>query len=296
MAVPSPRYLSDQRVLSKCRVRAWQDCGQGMACRGAHFALQTGIAAPHAARIQGNAARMADATPSALIFDLDGTLVDTAPDLAAAMNHVLALHGRRHVALERVRHMVGQGARVLMARGFAETGTPVDDGVLDALYDEFLSHYLSNIAVNSRPFPGLAPVLDGLARDGVAMAVCTNKPEAATLALLDALDLKRYFGAVVGGDTLPVNKPHPETAREALRRLDAPADGAIFVGDSETDVATARAAGLAVIGVSFGYTERPVSSFGPDAVIDAFAELPSAIATVLAGRLTRRGVAGARPA
>lgn len=222
--------------------------------------------------------------PSAIVFDLDGTLVDTAPDLAAAMNHVLALHGRRAVPLDRVRHMVGRGARVLMARGFSETGAPAEDRVIEELYGEFLDYYLKNIAAASRPFSGLPGVLARLEGEAVALGVCTNKPESAAHALLQALGLGGHFGAVVGGDTLPVSKPDPATALETLRRLDADPAAAVFVGDSETDILTARAAGLPVIGVSFGYTEAPVETFGPDAMIDRFDDLPAAIEAVLARR------------
>lgn len=209
----------------------------------------------------------------AVIFDLDGTLVDTAPDLTRATNHVLGLHGRRPVSVDEVRMMVGHGARKLIARGFARTGAEVDQGLLEELFGVFVAFYGENIAVDSKVFPGALALLDRCRRKGLALGVCTNKPERLTLALLGALRIDSYFGAVVGQDTVKVAKPDPLPYRETLRRLGMEHARSVLIGDSETDVLTARAAGVPVIGMSFGYTERPVSDFHPDYFAASYDEL-----------------------
>jgi phosphoglycolate phosphatase len=199
----------------------------------------------------------------AVVFDLDGTLVDTAPDLAAATNHVLARHGRRPVSLDEVRAMVGRGARKLIERGFAATGEPVDMARMDDLYGLFIDHYRENIVACSRPFPGTVEVLERCRDAGFAVGICTNKIESLSVLLIERLGLTRHFGAIVGADTIGVAKPDPAPYRETLKRLGA--EGAsVMIGDSETDILTARAAGVPVIAVTFGYTDRPVHTFGPD--------------------------------
>jgi phosphoglycolate phosphatase len=199
----------------------------------------------------------------AVVFDLDGTLVDTAPDLAAATNHVLVRHGRRPVSLDEVRAMVGRGARKLIERGFAATGAPVDMAAMDDHYRLFIDHYRENIIERSRPFPGTVEVLARCRDAGFAVGICTNKIESLSVLLIERLGLSHHFGAIVGADTIGVAKPDPAPYRETVRRLRA--EGAsIMVGDSETDILTARAAGVPVIAVTFGYTDRPVEAFAPD--------------------------------
>lgn len=207
-----------------------------------------------------------------VVFDLDGTLVDTAPDLAAAMNVVLANRGRAHVPLAEVRHMVGQGARALMSKAMAATGTPADEPLLDELYDEFLAYYLNNIADHSTPFPGVTAQLERCRDAGFQLGVCTNKPEAASNLLLDELDMSGFFSAVVGGDSLKVKKPDPEHIHETVRRAGGMVGHAVMVGDSANDIDAARAAETQVIAVSFGYTQIPVRELGPDITIDHFDE------------------------
>lgn len=225
---------------------------------------------------------MEDLSSVSIVFDLDGTLVDTAPDLAGAMNAVLRAHGRCTIEAENVRSMVGHGARVLMARGFADTGAPADDALLDQLYDEFLDYYLAHIADESVLFPDTRLIVEQLIQRGARLAICTNKPEQAAIDLLDALDFSKPFAALIGGDSLAIKKPDPEAFRETLRRMGAATDGpAIMVGDSETDVLTGRAAGVPVIGVTFGYTPQPIATYAPDTIIDHFADFPQALATVL---------------
>jgi phosphoglycolate phosphatase len=216
----------------------------------------------------------------AILFDLDGTLVDTAPDLAATMNVLLERHGRPALELQSVRHLVGEGARVMMARAWAETGRRASEEQLDDLFDDFLEYYINNVADHSSLFPGVEEVLQALVEGGARLAICTNKPDIPTHKLLDALNLTRYFGAIIGADTLSVRKPDPAPLLEAIERLDGQPQNAIMIGDSATDIHAARAANLPVIAVSFGYTREPVQVYEPDLLVDHFQDLPEAIDTV----------------
>lgn len=224
----------------------------------------------------------ATAVSRAVIFDLDGTLVDSAPDLMAATNRILTRHGRRPVALEEVRRFVGHGARALITRGFAATGEALADGALEPLYQEFVASYADNIAEGSRAFPGVEALLERCRMEGVALGVCTNKLEGLSVKLLAELGLGHYFGAVVGPDTLGIAKPDPRPLLETAARLGLAKGGrAIMIGDSETDILTARAAGMPVIAVPFGYTPRPVSEFAPDALVEHYDGMWDAIARLL---------------
>lgn len=209
----------------------------------------------------------------AVVFDLDGTLVDTAPDLTRATNYVLAMRGRGPVSAADVRGMVGLGARHLIRRGFAATGEPVAEKEVEELFSLFLDYYAQNVAIDSRLFPGSQRVLDLCRGSGLKLGICTNKPEALSRALIDTLGLAGYFEAIVGMDTIKVAKPDPRIYGETLRRLEVNGGRTVMVGDSETDVLTARAAGVPVIGVTFGYTSRPVAEFEPDFVADSYEEL-----------------------
>lgn len=206
----------------------------------------------------------------AVIFDLDGTLVDTAPDLHAATNHVLSTLKRRPITMEEVRAFVGHGAKALIARGCEATGEPVDPRAIETLYQEFIIYYAANIASHSRPFPGLLAFLDRCKARGISMGVCTNKLEFLSIRLLDALDLSHYFGAVVGPDTIGVAKPDPRPYAETLKRLGRSGSPSIMVGDSETDIRTGQNAGVPVMAVSFGYTPKHVSAFNPTHIIDHY--------------------------
>ena len=219
----------------------------------------------------------------AVIFDLDGTLVDTAPDLMKATNHVLEGFGRRPIGLDEVRVFVGHGARALITRGLAATGGLPENFDVEPFYHDFVDFYAGNISGGSVAFPGLIPLLDRLAGAGIAMGVCTNKLEGLSIRLLEALDLIKYFGSVVGPDTLGIAKPDPRPFHEAVARLGLAEPAAIMVGDSETDILTARAAGVPVIGVPFGYTPKPVGDYGPDRVIAHFDEGWAAIQELFAG-------------
>jgi phosphoglycolate phosphatase len=208
-------------------------------------------------------------------FDLDGTLADTAPDLAAALNHALVRLGRPEVPVESVRHLIGHGARALLRRGLAATGD-ASEQLVEAGFPLFVDYYLDHICIGTRPYDGLEAALDALKAKGVRLALCTNKAEKLTFALLDALGWRDRFDAVVGGDTLAVRKPDPAPLREAVAR--AGGGRAAFVGDSIIDADTARAAGLPFIAVSFGFSDRPIEALGADAVIDDYRQLSAALA------------------
>lgn len=208
---------------------------------------------------------------SAVIFDLDGTLVDTAPDLHAATNHVLATLKRRPISMEQVRAFVGHGARALIARGCEATGDPVDPRAVETLYQEFVIYYAANIAANSQPYPGVVNLLKQCQDNGLALGVCTNKLESLSNQLLTALNMKSFFGAVVGPDTIGISKPDPRPYLETLMRLDRPG-ASILIGDSETDIRTGQNAKVPVIAVSFGYTAQHVRAFNPTHIIDHFDE------------------------
>jgi phosphoglycolate phosphatase len=208
----------------------------------------------------------------ALIFDLDGTLVDTAPDLMAATNHVMKTLKRRQVTMEEVRGFVGHGAKALIAHGCEATGEPVDARAIESLYQEFIIYYAANIAEASKPYPGLFPFLDKVRANGIVMGVCTNKLESLSVQLVHALGLSPYFGAIVGPDTIGFAKPDPRPLRETLLRLGKADAKAMMFGDSETDIKTAHNAGIPVVAVSFGYTPQHVSAFNPTHVIDHYDE------------------------
>ncbi len=207
-------------------------------------------------------------------FDLDGTLADTAPDLAAALNHVLGELGRPGVEPESVRHLIGHGGRALLRLGLAATGE-ASEALVELGYPLFLDHYGAHICDRTAAYEGLEAALDELAAAGAALAVCTNKAEALTAKLLAALGWERRFAAVVGGDTLAVRKPDPAPLLEAIAR--AGGGRAAFVGDSIVDAETARAAGVRFVAVSFGFSDRPVEALGADAVIHAYGELAAAL-------------------
>jgi len=202
-------------------------------------------------------------------FDLDGTLADTAPDLAAALNHTLGALGRPGVDPDSVRHLVGHGARALLRRALG------DEELVEQGLPLYLDFYAANICVGTRCYPALEPAMDELAARGVKLAICTNKPERLTHLLVDALGWSGRFAAIVGADTLPVRKPDPLPLLEAIAR--AGGGRAAFVGDSITDAETARAAGVPFVAVSFGFSDRPVEALGADAVIDDYSELIEAL-------------------
>jgi len=210
----------------------------------------------------------------AVVFDLDGTLIDTAPDLAATLNHVLGLVERKPIALAEIRHMVGDGVAKLIERGLAASGPPVDQETFERLYQGYFAHYRAHIADESRAFPRLREVLTRFRAEGRKLGVCTNKPIELTDLLLAKLDLARAFGAVIGGDSLSKRKPDPLPLRVTLERLGVEKSRAVMIGDSRNDLDTARALGIPCVLVTFGYTAVPAEKLGADAVIGDFGELP----------------------
>jgi phosphoglycolate phosphatase len=218
----------------------------------------------------------------AVIFDLDGTLVDTAPDLMRATNHVLETLGRRPISMEEVRAFVGHGARALLTRGLKASGGLPEGYDVEPDYKRFVEFYSHNIARDSVPFPGLISLLDRLEAEGFGLGVCTNKLEGLSVLLLKELGMSKYFGSIVGPDTIGIAKPDPRPFHEAVARLGFSSPRALMVGDSETDILTARNAGVPVIAVPFGYTPKPVREFGPDRMIGHFDEAYEAIQDLFA--------------
>jgi phosphoglycolate phosphatase len=214
----------------------------------------------------------------ALIFDLDGTLVDTAPDLLGATNAVLRSQGRAEVDPATLRHMVGFGARSLISQAMAATGAPADDANLPALVDLFIVHYRAHIADGSVPFPGVEETLADLQAKGERMAVLTNKPQDMAVLLLEKLKLDRFFSVIYGAGRMSYVKPDARIFHDVVRDVygeDGVGGPGIMIGDSITDVATARAANAPVILVSYGYTPEPAHTLGGDAVTDDFREIPA---------------------
>ena len=216
-------------------------------------------------------------SPHTIVFDLDGTLVDTAPDLITALNYVLDREGLPPVPMASARNMIGAGARKLLERGLELEGRTVSLAELDRLTGDFISHYAEHIADASRPFDGLEAALDDLTSHGYRFAVCTNKLEWLSRRLLDRLNLSPRFAAICGADTFGVSKPDPAILRQTVSRAGGELSSAIMVGDAGPDVGVARRAGVPVICVSFGYTEVPVADLKPDRVIDHMRELRGAI-------------------
>jgi phosphoglycolate phosphatase len=202
-----------------------------------------------------------------IVFDLDGTLVDTAPDLTNALNDVLTRHGHAAVSAEAVRASVGLGARVMIEEALRRAGVTDD---VDGMLAEFLIHYETNIARESRPFPGAVAALEALASGGARLAVCTNKREYLSRRLLQALELEGYFSVIAGRDTFAVAKPDPGHLTGVVALAGGEPSRAVMVGDSAVDVRTAKAASVPVILVSFGYAASPLDGLDPDAMIDHF--------------------------
>ena len=208
----------------------------------------------------------------AVLFDLDGTLIHSLPDLVAAVNRMLAGQGRAPLESEAVKAMVGDGADALVARAFAASGgLPGPD--VGPFLDGFLANYEPRSAETTVPWPGVVETLAELKRRGLTLAVCTNKPSRATAEVLASLDLARFFDLVVGADDAPALKPDPAHVTVILDRLGVSAAEAVMVGDSRNDVLAARQAGVRTVVLSFGYAHGPVAELGADMVIDHFGDL-----------------------
>lgn len=214
----------------------------------------------------------------AVVFDLDGTLIDSAPDLHTALNRLLAGQRRPALTIEQVKMMIGDGVAKLIERAFAATGEAIAALELAAMAAAFLADYEMNSAVLTRPFPAVAETLARIKGAGYELGLCTNKPQAATLQILASLKLAEHFQAVIGGDLLAgVRKPDPRHLLAVLERLGVAASRAVMVGDNANDVAAAEGAGMPVILVTFGYSRIPAAELGADAVIGCFDELPAAL-------------------
>ena len=212
-----------------------------------------------------------------LVFDLDGTLAETAGDLIGTLNIILEREGVAPLPLAQARFMLGAGARALIQRGFAAVGRAVEGERLESLFHDFIAHYESRIAQESHLFPGVAASLDRFAAAGWDFAVCTNKMEHASVKLLNALGAADRFRAICGQDTFAVCKPHKEALLGTIAKAGGDPARAVMVGDSRTDIDAARNAGVPVVAVDFGYTDRPVGEFAPDAVISHFDDLWDAV-------------------
>jgi phosphoglycolate phosphatase len=212
-----------------------------------------------------------------IVFDLDGTLVDTAPDLIKALNHVLDGEGLPPIPLAAARNMIGAGARRLIERGLEADGRHVGPDDIARMTSAFIDHYAAHIAELSKPFEGLENALDRMAARGHRFAVCTNKLEWLSKRLLDELSLSHRFAAICGADTFGVSKPDPAILRQTVVLAGGQLADAIMVGDAGTDVGVARRAGIPVIGVAFGYTDTPMAELNPDRLIQHMLELPEAV-------------------
>jgi phosphoglycolate phosphatase len=231
---------------------------------------------------------MAIHTPPIAVFDLDGTLADTAGDLVATLNVILEREGMQPLPAEKASDMIGAGARALISRGFEAAGKELLPAHLETLFHQFMAQYGENICVQTRLYPGVTAALDRLEAAGFLLAVCTNKVEEHSVRLLDALGVGHRFAANCGRDTFPFFKPDPRHLTLTIRRAGGNPAQAVMVGDSRTDVVTAQNAGVPVIAVPFGYTDVPVRSLGPDRVIDHFDELFDAVASIMKPVSARR--------
>jgi phosphoglycolate phosphatase len=228
-----------------------------------------------------------------IVFDLDGTLVDTAPDLIDTINVILTQEGLPPVPFEIGRNLIGGGAKVTLQRALATEGRSCPPAEIDHLYAAFVAHYAEHLADRSRPFPNMDHALDQLADSGHRLAVCTNKLEWLAVRLLDILKLAPRFAAICGQDTFGIQKPDPEVFRRTVLRAGGEPAAAIMVGDSKTDVYTARAAQVPVVAVDFGYSDVPIASLNPDRIISSYADLPGAI-RALAAELDRAEIGNSR--
>jgi phosphoglycolate phosphatase len=223
---------------------------------------------------------MAHFAPPIAVFDLDGTLADTAGDLVATLNVILDQEGLAPLPVEKARDMIGAGARALIQRGFESEGRPLAPDRLEELFDRFMVHYGANICITTRLFPGVVGALDRLEEAGFILAICTNKVETHSVQLLAELGIGHRFAFNAGRDTFPYFKPDARHLTMTIARAGGDPCRAVMVGDSNTDIAAARNARIPVVAVPFGYTETPVRLLGPDRVIEHFDELFEAVAAL----------------
>lgn len=215
--------------------------------------------------------------PSAILFDLDGTVADTALDLSETLNHLLAVAGREKIDHSDIRNMVGQGAKALIIKGFSHKGETPNEQEIDVLFDQYLEYYLAHIADKTVLFPGTINLLDSLKAQEIPLAICTNKNIELTHALLDELGIMKYFSAVTCGDSFPYKKPDPRHLFATCEIIDADPASAIMVGDSINDIEPAKNGNMLSVGVTFGYTQTPMLELGADIVIDHYDEFIDAV-------------------
>jgi len=211
------------------------------------------------------------------VFDLDGTLIDTAPDLNFAINEIMAGEGRRDIPLEEMRFLIGNGIRNLVARAFARTGAPIAPERHDAVTAAYLKTYMAHQTERSHLFPGVIETLERLQAADAPLAVLTNKPHDSAVELIEQFDLTRFFPVIFGGGRRDYLKPDPRLFAEVLAELGTEGP-AVMVGDSRPDLETGRNAGVPVVLVSFGYCTEPPETLGADALVDRFADIPAAVA------------------
>jgi len=215
-------------------------------------------------------------------FDLDGTLIDTAPDLLRALDFTLETEGLNPPDDHQARNFIGAGARAMIERALAHSQVKVGKEKVDGMLRQFLSHYEAHIADHSRPFPGTEQALQKLAAEGARLVVCTNKMESYAAKLLQNLKLASYFSFIAGGDTFAFRKPDPRHLTEAIEKAGGDLRHAVLIGDSETDVITAKAAEIPIVAVSFGYTDIPPAALGADRLGPKFEDVPAAALELLA--------------
>ena len=220
----------------------------------------------------------------AVVFDLDGTLIDSIPDVVAAMNQVLVEEGRRPISLDEGKSMVGEGPGPMIRDAIALTGDTIDAAQLPALVERYIAFYRATPADHTIVYPGVRDVLEQLAGDGVIMGVCTNKPHEMSNLVLDALGMDHFFKAVIGGDALAVRKPDSGHVHAVLDGMKSSSSSAAFVGDSPTDMQAARNAGLPSVAVSYGYSIVGPENLDADILIPEFFELPAALTQLAEGR------------
>ncbi len=211
------------------------------------------------------------------IFDLDGTLAHTAPDLVGAANDLMAEQGLPPLDVSIAEKTAGFGAKALIRAAFDNAGHSYDNSRVDALFHPFLERYEARIAEHSHLYEGVETVLDQLAEEGWLLGICTNKPEYLAVELMTALGVLDRFGALLGADTLPVRKPDPEHLFQTIQRIGGNPARAVMIGDTDTDIKTARAAKIPCILTSFGYSHIPVARLKPDAIVDHFTQISQAL-------------------
>lgn len=210
---------------------------------------------------------------TAVVFDLDGTLIDSADDLGAAANRLLAAEGRRALSDREVRRFIGDGSRVFVKRAWAATGTPAQDDGLDDLVARFVAEYESDVAGHTRSYPSAVETVRRLKSAGLKIAVCTNKPQRPAEMVLARLGFAEHLDAVAGGDRFAYRKPDPRHLEDTMGLLGATADRTVMVGDNEHDMAVARGAGTGAVLVTYGYARTPLAEIDADARIDSLDEL-----------------------